>query len=208
MHRAALTPERQLLFGTLPKLADFYLAGGTALALQLGHRQSVDFDLFTDQPLPNQFLSEVENVFSNYSVTPMVNNADELTVRVAETKLTLIHYPFPIMEPLIMLDDVRALGVLELAATKAYTIGRRGSLKDYVDLYAVVSGQSATLEQISELAGRKYGDRFNARLFLEQLVWLEDIEDEPIIFLGSTVTKEEIQQFFTEQVKQFPLEQP
>lgn len=206
MHLDALTPERQALFTKLPAFSNFYLAGGTALALQLGHRQSVDFDLFADQPLPAELLSRVETVFSGHAVTPVVNNADELTVRVMDTKLTFLHYPFPVVEPFVTLDGVKSLSVRELAATKAYTIGRRGSLKDYVDLHAVVAGGHATLLAMSKLAEQKYGDRFNARLFLEQLVWLQDIEDEPIRFLGSPISKDTIRSFFTEQVKQFPLE--
>ncbi len=205
MHRDALTPERQILFGTLPSFPGFYLAGGTALALQLGHRQSIDFDLFTEQLIPSELLNRVETVFKDQTVRPLVNNIDELTVMVTDTKVTFLHYPFPVLGEFVDLEGVKALSVHELAATKAYTIGRRGSLKDYVDLHAVVAGQHATLRDISDLAAQKYGDIFNTRLFLEQLVWLEDIEDEPIVFLGERVTKDEIARFFTEQVEHFPL---
>jgi hypothetical protein len=205
MRLDVLTPEGQALLPTLKAFSGFYLAGGTALALQLGHRQSVDFDLFTQAPIPSTLLETVERTYGAQDVVPLVNHADELTVRVKDTKLTFLTYPFPLLDPLVNLDGLPALGVAELAVTKAYTIGRRGALKDYVDLYTVVAAGQATLPELSQRAARKYGDRFNARLFLEQLIWLDDVEDEPIVFVGSPVTKAAIVQFFEAQVKAFPL---
>lgn len=205
MHQDALTPKRQAIFAQLPVFADFYLAGGTALALQLGHRQSIDFDLFSPDPIAPTQLAVVERMFAQSPVVPVVNNADELTVRLRDTKVTFLHYPFPVLGDFVDLAGLRSLSVLELAATKAYTIGRRGSLKDYVDLHAVVAGKRATLPAIADFAERKYGDVFNTRLFLEQLVWLDDVEDEPIVFLDTPVSKEAIRLFFEEQVTDFPM---
>ena len=71
-------------------------------------------------------------------------------------KVTFLSYPFPTFEPFVSLDGVFALAILEIAATKAYTIGRRGSFKDYVDLYFVLTGQYATLGEVIDLAERKY----------------------------------------------------
>ena len=198
MHLEALTEPRQVVFHQLTKFAGYYLAGGTAIALQLGHRRSVDFDLFGDSPIKMGLLRQVEEQFAPETVAPLVNNADELTATVAGTKLSFIHYQFPVLQEFVDLAGVPTLTVQELAATKAYTIGRRGSLKDYVDLYTIVSGGHSSLENIIKLASQKYSDVFNGRLFLEQLVWLEDVEEEPITFLGPTVTKEEIRQVFSE----------
>lgn len=201
MHLDVLTPDCQQLLSQLRAFEGFYLAGGTALALQLGHRQSVDFDLFTERAIPRALLATVERQFGPARIRPLVTTADELTVMVAETKLTFLTYPFPVLEPFVDLAGVHALSVAELAATKAYTIGRRGSLKDYVDLYAVIARKVATLAQIVDLAQKKYGDRFSARLFLEQLVWLEDVENEPIIFIDEPVDRSTIQTFFESQIQ-------
>lgn len=205
MYHNVLSPERLTLFAKLRQFPRFYLAGGTALALQLGHRQSIDFDCFSSDPISESLLADVERVYADATVVPVVNYADELTVRVAETKLTFLTYPFPLLDDLVDLDGMPALGIAELAVTKAYTIGRRGALKDYVDLYTIVKGGHATLQEISDRATRKYGDRFNARLFLEQLVWLKDIEDEPILFLGNPVNKDQIRVYFEQQVQAFDL---
>ncbi len=205
MHLEALTEPRVTLFNQLSEFPGFYLAGGTAIALQLGHRQSVDFDLFRNHPIESKLLQYVEQQFSSESVVSLVNNADELTVTVAGTKLSFVHYPFPVIQGFVHLAGVSVLTVPELAATKAYTIGRRGSLKDYVDLYTIVSGRHSSLDAIITLASQKYGEVFNGRLFLEQLIWLDDIEDEPIVFLGSSVDREHIREYFTQAIQEAQL---
>ncbi|MBI4142508.1 nucleotidyl transferase AbiEii/AbiGii toxin family protein [Candidatus Uhrbacteria bacterium] len=201
MHDAALTDAGRAVFAQLHHFDQYYLAGGTALALQLGHRQSVDFDCFTDAAIPKALLRQVETAFSGTSVVPFVNNGDELSVAVGGVRLSFVRYPFPVLRPFAVLGDVRALGVLELAATKAYTIGRRGSLKDYVDVHAVLRGGHATLRDIIALAEEKYGEVFNGRLFLEQLVYLDDVEDEPIRFLGHPVARTDLASFFERAVR-------
>jgi hypothetical protein len=95
------------------------------------------------------------------------------------------------------------LSIREIAATKAYTIGRRGAYKDYVDLYFVLLQGHSVLGDIIDLAERKFGDAFNARLFLEQLVFLDDVEDTEVQILGTTVTRAEILKFLGDDAKRY-----
>lgn len=99
-------------------------------------------------------------------------------------------------------NNIFFLSIKEIAATKAYTIGRRGSYKDYVDLYFVLKDQHASLKEIIEIAEKKYGADFNGRLFLEQLVYLEDIQDTEILFLKEHVTKNQIGEFFVQKIQE------
>jgi hypothetical protein len=197
MHREVLTKRGSELFGFLGRFDDFYLAGGTGLALQLGHRISVDFDLFIDGAIKRSLLPRVQTVFGpSRTVSPLVNSPEELTVLVDGVKVTFLSYPFPTFDPLVSLDGVFALTIREIAATKAYTIGRRGSFKDYVDLYFVLGQGHATLGEVIDLAERKYGDAFNSRLFLEQIVFVDDLEDTEVEFLAQPVDRENVRQFF------------
>lgn len=205
MHPEALNKKGKEIFSKFSTFSDFYLAGGTALALQIGHRISVDFDFFSKKPIEKNFLPKVKQVFSGKAVAPSVDNSDELTVFVDEVKLTFLYYPFPLLRPLPDYRDVSLLGIKEISATKAYTIGRRGSFKDYVDLYFVISERHAALTEIMELAGKKYGQDFNSRLFLEQLVYLKDIEDTKVIFLKNKATKRDLEDFFTKEVAKIKL---
>jgi len=205
MHQEALTEKAKEIWPALRSFNDFYLAGGTALALQIGHRVSVDFDLFLGGKIGESLFPKVKNIFHGNEITLSVNNQDELTVFVDGLKITFLKYPFPLILDIVNYEGVRLLSVKEIAATKAYTINRRGSLKDYIDLFFIVSKRHATLEEIIEISGKKYGDEFNARLFLEQLVYLEDIEEVEVEFLEESVTKKGIEAFFIEEIKKIKI---
>ena len=196
MHREVLTKRAAELFPALRAFPGFYLAGGTALALQIGHRISVDFDLFSDSAIKRTLLLGLNGVFPNASISALINNLDELTVLVDGVKVTFLRYPFPPIDPLVASESVPLLSVGEIAATKAYTIGRRGAFKDYVDLYFALLEGHSTLAEIIAMADKKFGVEFNSRLFLEQLVFLDDIEDTEIEFLKPAVTRAEILKFF------------
>lgn len=205
MHPEALTKEGAAIFPFLSNFEGFYLAGGTALSLQLGHRVSADFDLFNPKDISENLLATAQKVFAGYSVNPSVNNSDELTVFINGVKVTFLKYPFPVLEKIMPCENLPLLSVSELAATKAYTIGRRGSFKDYIDLYFAIADGLVALPRIIDLAQRKYEDIFNGRLFLEQLIYLKDVAEEDISFLKELKTKEQIEEFFIEEVKKLKL---
>lgn len=206
MHLEALTEHSKLLFPRLKQFSGFYLAGGTALALQIGHRISVDFDLFSEAEIEKNLLPKVRRVYADVPLNVSVNNPDELTVFVQETKITFLHYPFPTLSTPDTYEGIRILTIPEIAATKAYTIGRRGSYKDYVDLYFILAEQYASLNDIIGLAEKKYGGEFNGRLFLEQLIYLDDIEDTAITLLrGGEINILTLEKFFSEEVKKIVL---
>ena len=106
MHREVLTKPAAPLFTSLGKFSGFYLAGGTALALQIGHRVSVDFDLFSDAEIKRSLLPSLRTVFPNASIAPLVNNADELTALVDTVKVTFLTYPFPTIDPSVLAEGV------------------------------------------------------------------------------------------------------
>jgi hypothetical protein len=90
---------------------------------------------------------------------------------------------------------VPLLSVREIAATKAYTIGRRGAYKD-IDLYFILSQQCPMLTDIIDVAEKKFSFEFKSRLFPEQPVSLDDVEDTDIQFLKSAVTRARLLGFF------------
>jgi Nucleotidyl transferase AbiEii toxin, Type IV TA system len=202
MHREVLTKPAAELFGSLNQFFGFYLAGGTALALQIGHRVSVDFDLFSGDEIDRGLLRHVRRAFPEAEVVPLINNADELTTLVNGVKVTFLRYPFPPDEPFVVYENVPLLSVRDIAVTKAYTIGRRGSYKDYVDLYFIMAERHATLTDIVHGAEQRYGADFNSRLFLEQLVYLADLDDAEIQFIKPLVTPNELLAFFEDRIRE------
>lgn len=207
MHKEVLTKEALRLFPGLSAFKDtFYLAGGTGLALQIGHRISVDFDLFSNTPIKRTLLDKVEATFSKETREVIVSNRGELSMLIAGVKFTFLQYPFPTLLPLSLSGPIPTLSTKEILAAKAYTIGRRGEFKDYVDLYVGLSKGHASLADLINLAQRKYGDAFNDRLFLEQLVYLDDIETIDIkMTVGRAPTKGELLDYFSNLVQHEPV---
>jgi predicted nucleotidyltransferase component of viral defense system len=206
MHFEVLDETGQQLFTALSPFGEkFYLAGGTALALQIGHRRSDDFDLFCGDTLEHTLLDEVKKILRGRELALVRVNADELTLFVESRKITFLVYPFPLLFPLVGSAGIPLMSVRDILATKAYTIGRRGSFKDYVDMYTGLREGYASLEDVIQMAKQKYGGEFNGRLFLEQLVCLDDIEDTNILTLKGTVSKETILLFFEERIRHIQL---
>ena len=200
MHQEVLTDKGKEIFEKLKDLNGYYLAGGTALALQIGHRVSVDFDLFSLEKISKNLLVKIKKIFIQWPVSASVNNSDELTVFIKETKVSFINYPFPVLLDFVDLDGISTLSIKEIGATKAYTIGRRGSFKDYVDLFFILKKQLSSLEEIISLAEKKYKHEFNSRLFLEQLTYTKDIEDADIVLLRDQLDKKTVFDFLYQEV--------
>ena len=136
MHYEVLDEKTRKIFEKFSFLKDiFYLAGGTALALQLGHRISVDLDFFSDETIKKTLLKTIESKIKKVD-TILVNNKKELTLQIDSVKITFLHYPFAHKHDFVKSNVVPLASVNEIASMKAYSLGRRVSLKDYIDLYS------------------------------------------------------------------------
>lgn len=195
MHRLVLT-ERQIellpLISSFSK--EFYVVGGTAIALQIGHRRSIDFDLFSKKKIQRKKLENKieENKFLIEEI--LHEDIDELTMIVNSVKITFSNYPFEIIPQIDFEGIIKMPTVLDLAAMKAYTLGRRARWKDYCDLYFILRDHFG-LKDISKRAKEIFGTLFNEKLFREQLCYFEDIDySEMIDFLGHKVDYDEIKE--------------
>ena len=203
MHIEAIWSEARPILSKLTsfkQLEQFYLVGGTALAFQIGHRLSVDLDWFSQTSLPKDLLEQLEAFFPEAKVVLEINNGRELTVKINGVKVTFLHYPFPLVEKLLTSDGYKLASVMDIAVMKAHTLGRRAAFRDYVDLYCILQDK-VSLPQLLQKASECFGEEFNQRLFLEQLVYLKDITEDGVNFLGKGIDKQSMQSFFEELVK-------
>ncbi|MBU4204748.1 nucleotidyl transferase AbiEii/AbiGii toxin family protein [Patescibacteria group bacterium] len=205
MYLEAIGSKRQKVFQKLKEFRGFYLVGGTALALQIGHRVSVDFDLFSNKKISPNFLDKVEKVFKDYKISVVINNSNQLTVKIDKIKIDFVKYLFPPILGFINYQGVNILKISEIAAMKANVLGRRPSLKDYIDLYFILKDKYIDLNGIISIAEKKYKDEFNGRLFLEQLIYLQDVREMRINFLKESVSKQQLHEFFEEEIKKIKL---
>ena len=205
MHPEAITSGQKRIFKKLKNFPDYYLAGGTALALQIGHRVSVDFDFFSKEEIPISLLFKLEKIFKDFKREIIINNPEQLTVKLSGINLTFVKYPFPLIFRLKEYLGVKMLCVEEIAATKAYVLGRRATMKDYVDLYFILKKEYIGLEKLIKICQKKYGENFEPRLFLEQLIFMKDVKKMAIRFLGKRVGEKEILAFFEKDIKKIKL---
>jgi len=184
-HWKALTPATQDAFHIINKLRliqDFYLAGGTGLALHFGHRFSVDLDFFSDDLNvvgPDQ-RSSLRSVFDDPTLEITYDKDSTFVViwrgvGVSFFRLNL----YPLVQPTFLVDNVRLASVEEIGAMKLAAIINRGTRKDMVDLYFIL--QQTSLDSLFQVAAVKYA---KVRSFpvsaVRALSYFEDAESLPM----------------------------
>lgn len=184
MHQEVLTKEQAELLPLVKKfIQDFGLVGGTAIALQIGHRRSIDFDLFSDREFNNGKIRK-QIINSGYKIGKVYKDeTGQFTFFVNRVQFTFFHYPFAIefsehFEKILRMPDL-----LTLAAMKAYVLGRRAKWKDYIDLYFIIN-KYHSIKKIVKTSQAIFKGEFNERIFREQLAYFKDIDyQEEVEFL-------------------------
>lgn len=202
-----LDNKRREVFDRLEVFKKYgFLAGGTALALQVGHRVSYDFDFFCYRPVKNNLILRAKKSFQIKDI--LINNEDEFTFLDKDgIKISFIHYPFNLKK--FLLEDnfsVKILSAQGIALAKAYTLNRRNSWRDYLDLYYILQNKIITLGEIIIKAKKVYGEMFSEKLFLAQLVYTDDIlksEIDGIKILDKKIAPNEVKAFFQKEINEY-----
>lgn len=182
MHLDILDPKQRDLIPLMSRFAPvFYLVGGTALALQFGHRRSLDFDLFSSHPFENQPIrNRIKKQFTIEQT--IVDQTDELTVLVHGAQCTFFYFPYPVAHPIASIGKLTMPDPLTIAAMKAFALGRRAKWKDYVDLYFAL--RRYTLSDVINRARELFGAEVDEKLFRQQLAYHKDINyTEEVIYM-------------------------
>jgi len=180
MHPEIFSDRQQEL---LPFIAQFkrsfYLVGGTAIALYIGHRRSIDYDLFTFSGL-NKTKIKQKIVQTPYKKNLIFEDQDQIHFYINDVKLTFFNYPYQIEHLQKLGNTISLPSLLSLAAMKAFALGRRAKWKDYVDLYFIIKDFYSIKEIVTE-ADKIYGTLFSEKLFREQLAFHKDINYSEVI---------------------------
>ncbi len=198
-----LDEKKQRVFQNLSFFKRYgYLAGGTALALQIQHRRSYDFDVFTNKQVSNSLRKKASDVFGK--INYYVDSSDQISFRTKDDiAITFVWYYYKTLYPLVVTNAINLASVYDIAADKAHTIGRRAVWRDYVDVFILLRENIVTLKQINQLAQKKFGGVFNEALFLQQLCYFKDVTEVPIDFLKKSYTSSEIKSFLQDQVEEY-----
>jgi len=202
IHLELLDKKERLVFERLKVFKEVTLAGGTALMLQIAHRKSFDFDLFLEREVTTKDLKRLKRAFKIKIVD--VNTSDQLTVRTNnEVNITLVDYYYKPLFKKVFTPSIPLYSVKDIAADKAHTIGRRAAWRDYVDLFFILKEEYTDIFELIKLAEKKFGVEFNPKLFLEQLVYFEDLKISKITFVKEKYSPRQIQDFLKQKVKKF-----
>ena len=201
LHWKVVSPEmREVLqeVSRLPLAARFYLAGGTALALQYGHRRSVDLDYFSETDVVHEdthaevqdaFRGRADVVFNRAPVWGMI----ELEVRGVRTGF--FSYGYPLLEPPIEVEGSRLSRPLDIGLMKLDALISRGARKDFIDLYFIA--KQLTLDHLlAEMPKKYHGFRDLPTMAVRSLTYFENAEKPQEVEMMAGVTWEEIKGFF------------
>ena len=200
-HSKILTPEQTSLLPAIESFAiDFGLVGGTAIALHIGHRESIDFDLFTKNPAYDFDVAKLRQKFKRNAVMNevFVQEKPEFTFMAGPVKITFYHFEYQISYA-DYFGKIPMPSLLTLAAMKAFAMGQRNKWKDYVDMYFIMR-EFHTLAEIVHEAERLFKSEFNAKLFRQQLSYFDDINYAEVVMFkqGFEVPDDEIKRALTE----------
>ena len=183
-HWEAITPVCRAALDVLrkqPFIRKFYLAGGTALALQLGHRVSKDLDWFsTTAQLKKAERDKIRRALDRAGKFVVTGEQDTmLFTRLMEAEVSFIYQHHQLIEPTIDLDGVALASPTDIGLMKLAAIRDRGTRRDFVDLYCL--RQTVTLDHLINLAEVKYADRPDFLLTCARaLAYFDDAEQQPM----------------------------
>ena len=205
MYRDVLLPATERVtkkIGGASFLEPFYLSGGTALALRLGHRESEDLDFFTSTSFDPQHLQAQVQHFGRLESVEIADGT--LNAFLDGVKLQFLYYPYPLLEPTSDWQGISVSSTVDIACTKIITISMRGSKKDFVDLYFL--WQWYSLSELFEKLDQKYqGVSYNRAHLVKSLVYFDDAEAQPMPRMLEKVTWDEVKAGITQAVKEMPL---
>ncbi len=180
---------------------EFYLAGGTSLALQIGHRDSIDFDFFSPKDLDTKKLfAELNEVFNGFELLKIQEEKNTLTILIDNSiKLSFFTYKYKLLNDLIDEKNLKLASIEDIGCMKLSAITGRAANKDYVDIYYIL--QNIRLKDLLVKASEKFSN-LDKNLILKSLVYFDDVDIEPIIFKNDNyIDFENVKNFLEEAVK-------
>jgi len=155
----------------------FYLGGGTALALHIGHRYSQDFDFFSSEEFNNEWLKQALSTVGILKVFQDKKGTLEGMLR--NSRFSFFYYPYPLLRPLVQFENIKLASVTDTALMKLSALSSRGSKKDFIDLYSL--RDSLVWKSLMRNFEKKYrGTGYNLYHILKSLAYFVDAEAEPM----------------------------
>lgn len=205
MYKNVLLQNTSKIFGKLKKtvfIKNFYLSGGTALALQIGHRESEDLDFFNSESFnPQQIQNSLLEIGT---ITDVQLDSGTLNCFLDNTKIQFLHYPYKLLEEKIEWEGIYISSVLDIACTKLLTISSRGSKKDFIDLYFLL--KTYKLPFLFKKLEEKYqNSQYDQLHILKSLIYFEAADAQPSPKMHKEINWQEVKEELKKEVKNFKI---
>lgn len=188
LYKSAVNPDLLRILEQLMQMdvfSDLRLVGGTALALQIGHRESVDIDLFGKI----DFEEQEKNIELTGSIVILKKSKNINVLSIDNIKVDIVNYRYPWISELIEEDNCRLASLKDIGAMKLNAITGRGTKKDFIDLYYLL--KHFPLNDLFRFYFEKFDDG-NLFLVKKSLIHFEDAEPEPMPVMKEKITWDEI----------------
>jgi predicted nucleotidyltransferase component of viral defense system len=171
-------------------LNSFVLVGGTALALQLGNRKSIDLDLFSNTDFASNEL--LISLLNDYQILVNNQHSQTLITTINHVKVDFIKFHYPFIRPFLVIENIRMASLEDIAAMKLDAITGRGSKKDFYDLFFLL--QHYSIDELFSFYTEKYPHQTTFHV-ARSLTYFDDadIQPSPIVF-DKTITWETVKQ--------------
>lgn len=193
--------ESLALLGESRLLDKSYLAGGTAVALQLGHRGSKDFDFFTKEKFQARILARnLETTIPDFNLEKVAWGT--VFGYIKNTKFTIFFYDYPLLFKTKKCQDINMADLRDIAAMKISAIADRGTKRDFIDLYFLIKDKIITLKDCLKLYERKFKKlEQNKFHIIKSLTYFEDAENDNMPEMFRKTNWKEVKRFIEKEIK-------
>jgi len=173
LYKSTVSESTFKLLEDLQSIEEFLklrLVGGTSLALQIGHRISVDLDLFGEVEFDNQ-------LFNDFDKVQVIKKSKNINIfEINNVKVDIVNYSYPWLDRELHIENIRLASLKDIAAMKIAAVTGRGSKKDFVDLFFLL--KEFSFNEIISFYEQKYSDA-SIYLALKSLLYFDDADNEP-----------------------------
>ena len=187
------------LFGKEMFIKDFYLAGGTGLALQIGHRISGDLDFFAPKQFDENLLIQKLSALGKFQLE---KKSEQSVIGILnDVKISFLGYKYPLLSSFKIAENINIADVSDVACMKIDAIAGRGTKRDFIDVYFIVSAL-ISLSETLKMFEKKYAKiNYNMIHVRKSLVYFDDAEEEPMPQMLKPVDWHKVKEFFQKEIK-------
>ncbi|PIX82005.1 MAG: hypothetical protein COZ34_00320 [Candidatus Pacebacteria bacterium CG_4_10_14_3_um_filter_34_15] len=201
LHYKTVSSAQRDLLERLGRLEFGTLVGGTALALQIGHRRSYDLDFVTKEAISDEMMRRIKSEVSEYNLSQRLFSPTQFTAFVGNVKITYFQDIASLLHPVHKLGMFNLASIGDIFSSKLYIMGRRATWRDYVDVAVCLDQGACSLEKRLPEATTRY--QVSSRWILDPLSYFDDLELTPIEWGEKEYSDDQIKQIITKNVRDY-----